>query len=96
MSPLDSICTAWHGIYMDINRAATETANRIAVAFTRSGISKKKLSEDTGIPYATLDRRFRQGDGYTVREAIALSAALGVPVTEFFTEHPAYKEDAAA
>ncbi|MDR6868937.1 transcriptional regulator with XRE-family HTH domain [Microbacterium resistens] len=74
---------------MDINRASEETANRIAIAFSRSGVSKKKLAESTGIPYATLDRRFRVGGGYTVREAIALAAAFGVPVTNFFVEDPA-------
>ncbi|WP_156759525.1 helix-turn-helix domain-containing protein [Microbacterium karelineae] len=71
---------------MDINRAANEASQRISAAFTRSGLSKKKLSEDSGIPYATLDRRFRNGGGYTLREVYALAAALDVPTSQFIVD----------
>jgi len=80
---------------MDINRAAEEAAARIAYAFTRSGLSKKKLAEMTGIPYATLDRRFRNGHGWTMREVIAVADALGMSAAEFLADSRAMEKAAA-
>lgn len=85
VSRVESIQTVCQGIHMDINRAAATAADRISAAFVRSGMSKKKLSEQAGIPYATLDRRFRSG-GWAMSEVLAVSAAMGVAPTEFFAD----------
>ena len=70
---------------MDINRVTQMAGDRIAAAFVRSGLSKQRLSEETGIPYATLSRRFKRG-GWTLSEAFSLSAAFGINIVDLLDD----------
>ena len=59
--------------------------DRIAAAFVRSGMSKQKLADETGIPYATLSRRFKRG-GWTLSEAFAIAAAFQISIVELLDD----------
>ena len=71
-----------------------ETAELVNAAIEKSGRYKTELSEETGIPYATLNRKLAGKGEFRLSELLLLAEALEVhPST--FTPHAFAKEVAA-
>lgn len=58
-------------------------AASIAFELTRADRSKRWLSEQTGIPYSTLDRKMRARGDFTFTDLAKIAAALGVSPSAF-------------
>ncbi|MCR2051785.1 helix-turn-helix domain-containing protein [Actinomyces bowdenii] len=70
------------------------TAKAIRAALADSGHTKRYLSEETGIPYPTLNRKVAGRRDFTFSELLAIAKALQVhPATlvppQFKTANPA-------
>lgn len=59
------------------------TARAVRDAISESGRTKLALSDDTGIPYATLNRKLAGKSDFTFRELLTLADALGVSPAAF-------------
>jgi len=67
------------------NRKAAELANRIEIARTNAGQTKERVSETTGIPYSTLNRKLTVSpEKFTVQEVAAIAVALNVEFSDLF------------
>lgn len=71
-------------IRMDTPEAlARQVALEVEAARKAAGISQRALSETTGIPLVTLNRRLTgQGKPFTFAEVAAVAAALGTTLTD--------------
>lgn len=67
------------------NSKAQAVADRIARAIVDADLSKTKVSELSGIPRTTLDRKLRGGSDFGVQEVIVLAAVLDVSPEWLFT-----------
>lgn len=64
--------------------AITEwSARAVQKAIADSGRSKVSISEETGIPYPTLNRKLAVKSEFSFRELLALADALGVAPADF-------------
>lgn len=68
----------------DYSRRVTEAVNAIR---HEAKISVLALAKASGIPNTTLDRKLRGIGDLTMREAAALAAALGTPLSTLLAEH---------
>ncbi|MDO4243768.1 MAG: helix-turn-helix transcriptional regulator [Actinomyces sp.] len=58
---------------------ATEwTAQAIRTAIAKSGLTKVAISDTTGIPYPTLNRKVAGKRDFTLSELLAIAEAIGV------------------
>lgn len=62
-----------------INFSPSDTAKAVREAIEDAGRSKRSISDETGIPYPTLNRKLAGKNEFTFRELYLLSEALGVP-----------------
>lgn len=53
-------------------------AQAVQMAIGESGRSKRSISDETGIPYPTLNRKLAGKTDFTFRELFLLADALGV------------------
>lgn len=60
------------------NYLSESTALAVKEAIGDSGRSKKSISDETGIPYPTLNRKLAGKSEFSFRELFLLSEALGV------------------
>jgi predicted transcriptional regulator len=65
---------------------AEETARCIAAQITRVGMSKRQVSERSGIPYTTLNRKLWGHGDFTVHELALISGALKIAPSELLPE----------
>jgi len=61
----------------------TETANAVESTRKRAGRTKRWLSDETGIPYPTLNRKVAAKTEFTFTELFKIAEALGVSPAEF-------------
>jgi len=59
------------------------TARAVQRAIADSGRSKRSVSDETGIPYPTLNRKVAGKGEFTFRELLALAEGLGVAPSAF-------------
>ena len=62
-------------------RAEQRLTEIISDEATAAGMSTLRLSEETGIPRTTLNRRFTTGRGFDAEELFAVANALGKPLS---------------
>ena len=62
---------------------AKQVAAAVQQAITDSGRTKLSVSEETGIPYATLNRKLAAKTDFTFRELLALAEVLKVSPAQF-------------
>jgi lambda repressor-like predicted transcriptional regulator len=77
------------GVYVShmSNRKAAELATRIKAATKSAGLTTKALSDTTGIPYSTLNRKLDiKPETFTVQEITKISVALGVGFDTLLSE----------
>ncbi|MBC9953273.1 helix-turn-helix transcriptional regulator [Leucobacter sp. cx-42] len=60
------------------NHVTESTAKAVREAIGQSGRSKRSISDETGIPYPTLNRKLSGKTEFTFRELFLLSDVLGV------------------
>ena len=60
-----------------------ETAKAVQSALKDANRSKKSLSDETGIPYPTLNRKMAAQTEFRFSELLAISEALGVSPAAF-------------
>lgn len=70
-----------------------ETAKLVNDAIEKSGRYKTELSEETGIPYATLNRKLSGKGEFRLSELLLIAEALNVHPSKF-TPHIFAKEAA--
>jgi len=64
-----------YGVHMDTTEA---TAERVRTHVDTAGITRRELSEGSGIPYTTLYRKLNGQSPFTIPEIAAVAAVLGV------------------
>lgn len=62
---------------------ANDSARLVQEAIEDSGRSKRSVSDETGIPYPTLNRKLKAQTEFSFTELFLLSEALGVPPWKF-------------
>lgn len=79
------------------NRAIQWTAEAVDAAVKQTGRTKTWLSEQTGIPYSTLNRKLAAKADFSFSELLLIAEALGVSPAAFTPPAfvPAAKEPAA-
>lgn len=65
------------------NQVAVDSARLVQVAIGDSGRSKRSVSDETGIPYPTLNRKLKAQTEFSFSELFLLAEALGVPPWTF-------------
>ncbi|WP_119698641.1 helix-turn-helix domain-containing protein [Microbacterium halotolerans] len=66
------------------NRHAIDgSASAVEAAIERSGRSRRAISNETGIPYATLNRKLAGRSEFTFSELFLISEVLGVRPSRF-------------
>ncbi|MGO1410388.1 MAG: helix-turn-helix domain-containing protein [Microbacterium sp.] len=66
------------------NRHAIEgNVKAVETAIARSGQSRRAISKETGIPYATLNRKLAGRSEFTFSELFLISDVLGVRPSQF-------------
>lgn len=63
--------------------AAEWTARAVVEAIELSGLSKRRVSDETGIPYPTLNRKLAGRTDFTWRELVTISEVLAVNPSTF-------------
>ncbi|MDI6024501.1 helix-turn-helix transcriptional regulator [Leucobacter sp. UT-8R-CII-1-4] len=67
-----------------INRnIVADSAKLVQAAIEDAGRSKRSLSDETGIPYPTLNRKLKAQTEFSFTELFAIAEALGVPPWKF-------------
>ncbi len=69
-----------------------EIADAVKAAMKRSGFTYRKLSDVTGIPLVTLNRRLNGHRSFQAEELVTIADALGICASEFL---PARHRNAA-
>lgn len=62
-----------------MSNATAETAEAVRRALADSGRTKKAVSDETGIPYPTLNRKVAGHSEFTVGELVRIAVATRVP-----------------
>jgi predicted transcriptional regulator len=62
---------------MDTPRSASTTAN-VNKAFEASGLTRRELSDGSGIPYTTLYRLLNGHGSWTIEQIASVAKVLGV------------------
>ena len=70
-----------------MSKTAAWTANAIATALAAAGATKVALSEATGIPYPTLNRKLAAHRDFTLSELLSIAEALRVPPSSLIPPH---------
>lgn len=66
--------------------AAREIATVVALRVEESGLSRRQLSDRTGIPFSTLTRRLNGLSPFVVTELHAIASVLGTTVKTLVAE----------
>lgn len=67
----------------EINSLAEWSARAVQEAIAGAGRTKRSVSDETGIPYPTLNRKLAAKTEFTFRELLALADALNVAPSVF-------------
>lgn len=62
---------------------ATDSARLVQEAIEDSGRSKRSVSDESGIPYPTLNRKLKAQNEFSFSELYLLAETLGVPPWRF-------------
>jgi len=71
---------------MNTQNVVEDVVKAVAAAIVNSGHNKKSLSEKTGIPYATLNRRLLGRSEFTFSELLIIADATGTRPSQFVPE----------
>lgn len=71
------------------------TASKVAAAVEAAGLSRRHLSEATGIPYTTLYRKLNGHSPYTLDEIASIASAVCVHPAELVS-FPRPEDEAVA
>lgn len=71
---------------MNTPSLATQVAQRVQAGMEAAGVSQAGLSQDAGIPRATLIRRLRGHQPFTVTELEAIARVLDCSVLDLLPE----------
>lgn len=77
------------------NQVAREIGQAVGEALHCGGLTKTWLSDETGIPYPTLNRKIAGKSEFHFSELLLVSEALGVSPVIFTPQMPARDEAAA-
>lgn len=69
--------------YTHMSTTTGWTAQAIRAALADSGVTKRYLSQKTGIPYPTLNRKVAGSRDFTLSELLAIAEALQVHPAAF-------------
>ena len=75
-----------------MSKTAAWTAKSIKTALAATGATKVALSEATGIPYPTLNRKLAAHRDFTLAELLSIAEALHVPPSSLIP--PQFKAEA--
>lgn len=65
---------------MDKLHVTNEVSKLVSNALTEASMSKLTLARESGIPYATLDRKIRGFTDFTISELFRVAKTLEVPL----------------
>jgi lambda repressor-like predicted transcriptional regulator len=65
------------------NSVVGETAEAVRAAIRDSGRSKQSISDETGIPYSTLNRKVQGKTEFSFSELFLIAQAVGVHPSTF-------------
>lgn len=68
---------------LNVEAVLADTAAAVDAAIIASGRTKRWISEESGIPYATLNRKLAGKTDFTFRELFALADVLQVSPASF-------------
>lgn len=58
--------------------------DNIRLLLSYKGWTQETLSKKSGISFATLKRRLKTNEGWTLSEAVLIGKAFGIPASELF------------
>lgn len=68
---------------MSTSRAVVWSARAVQEAIGQAGRTRRSISEETGIPYASLNRKLAGKTGFTFSELFLIAEATGVRPSRF-------------